>query len=99
MIDDLKQVNKQVEWVLNEYPDTRDSDKDLILKVMELYYKLDLSYMQKQAIRNAPSFESIRRTRQKFQEGGSFKASEEVEDSRKVEETKVRGKHMTARLL
>jgi len=49
-------------------------------------------WMQKGGnIKNLPSFESIRRTRQKIQnEEGKYKASPEIEDSRRKAESNVK---------
>ena len=54
MINEIKQVKDQVEWVLTEHKSSRNSDKDLIIRVLSMYYGLELSLLQKERIRNAP---------------------------------------------
>lgn len=44
---------------------------------------MDLDARQVQRFRDMPSFETLRRVRQKIQEDGKYKASKRVEDSRK----------------
>lgn len=44
---------------------------------------MDLDARQVQKFRDMPSLETLRRVRQKIQEGGKYKASKKVEDSRK----------------
>jgi len=70
------------ERALQKYPETRSDDKKLILAVWYLQnpdYELDFrKFFQYKAI----SPETIRRTRQKLQMEGKYKATEEVEEQR-----------------
>ena len=74
-------TKKLVERVLSQKPEARDDDKALMLEVWEMQ-GLCFSETQKKAFRRASSPESIRRTRQKFQQEGEYKASEKVEEQR-----------------
>ena len=76
-------LNNTIEHVLTNYPEARDSDRYLILKVWEAY-GLYLSESQKDKFMGCPSTESIRRTRQKLQERGKYKASERVSRHRRI---------------
>lgn len=71
-----------VEKALQKWPETRNSDKKLILAVWYLQnpdYELDFrNFFQNKAI----SPETIRRQRQKLQEQGLYRADEEVEEKR-----------------
>lgn len=70
----------------------RDSDKELTIQVME-HYGLWLSETQKAKFRNLPfALESIRRTRQKFQEQGQYTASQFVRRHRKFKSMEVQQK-------
>lgn len=82
-------VKDKVARVLSQKPETRDNDKLLMLYVWQIE-GLNLSESQLKVWKNASSPESIRRMRQKFQEEGEFKASEDVEQKRyeKYVETK-----------
>jgi hypothetical protein len=70
------------EKALQLYPETRSDDKKLILAVWYLQnpdYELDFrKFFQYKAI----SPETIRRTRQKLQMDGKYRATEEVEEKR-----------------
>ncbi len=77
MYKQIKSVKPIVEEVLNDYPETRNSDKTLILAVWEKY-GLILNEEQRQIFNKLPSTESIRRTRQKFQEENKYKADHEI---------------------
>jgi hypothetical protein len=74
-------TKKLVERVLSQKPEARDDDKLLMLEIWEMQ-GLCFSETQKKAFRRASSPESIRRTRQKLQEEGQYKASKEVEEQR-----------------
>lgn len=76
-------LNNTIEHILSNYPEARDSDRYLILKVWEAY-GLYLSEAQKDKFMSCPSTESIRRTRQKLQERGKYKASERVARQRRI---------------
>ncbi len=73
---------KLVEKALQQWPETRNSDKKLILAVWYLqdpdYEENFRHFFQNKAL----SPETIRRTRQKLQEQGKYRADEEVEEQR-----------------
>ncbi len=74
--EDLKNKKDRVEYLLKKYPETRDSDKKLWLAYMCIFMDLKSNiatgsyeifkkcFMSKET----PSFETLRRNRQKFQE-------------------------------
>lgn len=66
----LKTLQSKVEDVLARYAVTRDDDKLLIGSIYALYYDVDMNAPFKEVLLNdkLPSFESIRRCRQKAQE-------------------------------
>lgn len=74
-------TNDLVEKILAEKPETRDNDRLLMLYVWK-NQGLHLNDMQIAAFKQAASPESIRRTRQKLQEQGKYRASEQVEQER-----------------
>ena len=67
----LKTLQDKVEYCLEKYPICRDNDKILIGAVCKLFYDFDVSvHTAKEMLLNKylPSFETIRRCRQKAQE-------------------------------
>lgn len=74
-------ISNLVEKILSESQDARDSDKVLMLKVME-HYGLYLSPHQQQVYKDMPSTETVRRVRQKLQEGGKYQADPRVAKER-----------------
>ena len=69
----LTKIKSQVEYLLREYPCLRDSDWYLIGTMYNRYYGIDynvgfLYVMKHHDELGLPSFETIRRTRQKVQE-------------------------------
>ena len=66
----LKRMQDKVEYLLAQYPATRDDDRMLIGAVYALFYDVDLNAPFKQVLCNdkLPNFETIRRCRQKAQE-------------------------------
>lgn len=80
MIKDLKKAKDKVEKILKEHPGTRDSDKLLWLAYLAIYHDLrnklgPVAYESFKAILlsdETVTMESIRRMRQKFQEGGNY---------------------------
>lgn len=83
MLADLIKVSDRVEFLLKNYPQTRDCDKILWLSYMNLFLKMrekmniDKSnpyecFKEIFLHEDTPSMESIRRTRQKIQESGKF---------------------------
>lgn len=74
-------VSERVENILKVSQKARNSDLELWL----IYAKksgLSLSKEQEEVLREMPSFETIRRTRQKLQEQGLYPADEEVNEAR-----------------
>lgn len=75
-------MSKLVEKALQQWPETRNSDRKLILAVWYLqdpdYEDNFRHFFQNKAI----SPETIRRTRQKFQMDGKYRATEEIEEQR-----------------
>src|SRR5690554_2639492 len=70
-----KSIRDNVRDILEQYPETRNSDKLLILKYWELVDKLpmhSMSRLKEAFVLNSTSTESIRRARQLIQESGEF---------------------------
>ena len=84
----------QIKEILKEYPETRDSDKLLILKVWESE-GLFLSDDQRETFLKLTSSETIRRTRQRLQEQGYYKSTQRVKDIRMAKEVEMRQDFMT----
>lgn len=66
-------VNRIIERILRDFPETRNSDKRLILKVWESQ-GLYLTEAQAYKFFEVSSPETIRRVRQKIQESGKYQA-------------------------
>lgn len=71
-----------IEDILENNPRTRDSDKELFIQVMQRR-GMELTYRQIDIMRDL-NFESIRRTRQKLQEQGKYRASDRVAKQRRI---------------
>jgi hypothetical protein len=95
MINYLKSIKKRVSYLLKNYPETRDSDKLLYLKYLNMFCHMDrnindLGYNGYERIflaKSTPSFESISRVRRKFQEAGLYigkSRDQRMEESKKV---------------
>lgn len=70
-MDRLKTMQKKVEWALNRYPQTRDNDRLLVGVIYAYFYNVNVECETfKTVLMNdkLPSFETIRRCRQKAQE-------------------------------
>ena len=99
MLKSIQSVKHKVRYLLKNYPETRDDDKELWLKYLVKFHKLkrkvnnsDDPYLElKKIILNGgvPPMESVRRVRQKYQEGGKYigtkrnrrkKAAQQVRD-------------------
>lgn len=81
----LKTVAKMVENILRNYPVTRDDDRELIRYLYARYYGINYYMPFGKVITNTdlPSFESIRRTRQKLQaDNEELRGSKRKEDAR-----------------
>ena len=90
MVDDILTVKDRVFHILETVPATRDSDKLLIMRFLVEtkvgYYVKNGLFIPYSHFDDLPSFESIRRVRQKFQEQGLFLASEKVKELREINE-------------
>lgn len=66
----VREVTPKVKAILNNYPMTRSDDKLLIKMVYSMYYGIDCRTPFGAVLdrKDLPSFESIRRARQKLQE-------------------------------
>lgn len=81
----LKTIAQMVENILRSYPATRDDDRELIRYLYARYYGISYSMPFGKVITNTdlPSFESIRRTRQKIQsENEDLRGSKQKEKVR-----------------
>lgn len=92
----MARIDQRVEWCLREHPETRNSDKELILKVWS-ELGLNLSYQQEQKFRELPSTESIRRVRQKIQAEGRYTAIDRVRRERKFKSMVMQQNEPTAK--
>jgi len=77
---DLKRVKDKVAWVLEKKPHTREDDTLLVISVWKRFYREEFHDLvfREFSRPDLPSFESIRRARQKFNEEGLYLPSEEV---------------------
>lgn len=80
----LRTLTQKVWWCLENYPETRSSDRSLILHVYQVFYGVFTTPFYKvMDDGDLPSFESIRRCRQKIQEENEdLRAVKAVEDVR-----------------
>lgn len=83
-----------VKGILRDFPETRDSDKKLYIRVFE-HEGLYLTPEQQEIFSRLPSLETFRRTRQKLQEQGYYKPSQRVKDMRMHKEVEMRQGFMT----
>ena len=81
---DMNNITQMVWYCLENHPETRSSDRSLILTIYSEFYGVFSQPFFKVLDRNdLPSFESIRRARQKIQaEWAYLRADEPVEDAR-----------------
>ena len=82
-INQYKNAEHTIREVLRIYPETRNDDRELILKVWEVE-GLELTPIQKQFFLKVMPAETIRRTRQKIQESGELKADDSVAHNRHI---------------
>lgn len=86
--DDILTVKDTVENVLQADDRARNDDKWLTIQVLrKMGFNIFIPY---EKLDSMPSFESIRRTRQKFQETGQYLPNPVVAEKRKEEEQKMR---------
>jgi predicted oxidoreductase (fatty acid repression mutant protein) len=86
-VEELKTIKQVVKEVLEECPNARNSDKLLtILVFRKLGFKIWI-----EDLNNSPSFESIRRNRQKLQsENTLLQANENVKELREIQKKEYR---------
>lgn len=78
----MKGLSNQIERILANDPRTRDSDKELIIQVLE-WLGAEFTPRQLEVLRQI-NFESVRRVRQKLQEQGKYMPSPEVARQRRL---------------
>lgn len=84
MTERLRTLTQKVWFCLDKYPETRADDRDLIKTLYDEFYGVcnEPFYMVLNR-KDLPSFESIRRCRQKIQEENEdLRADKETEDKR-----------------
>lgn len=77
------QITRVVEAILRDQPETRDSDRELLISIMQRY-GVELTPRQIVAFRHMPSMETVRRVRQKIQSEGRYMASEHISRQRRL---------------
>lgn len=96
---DLKKgvTKNRVAYLLSKYSKTRENDKLLLISYLMIWHRLHkrigaeaMAVVKEVIFDEMPSFESIRRIRQKFQEGGAYLPPKEVIKARAEEEVAVR---------
>ena len=88
MLESIYRVKDVVRECLESDVKCRNSDKWLTVKVLQkMGYNIYIDYTQ---LAQMPSFESIRRTRQKFQENGEFMPMDEIFIERRRQEYQMR---------
>lgn len=89
MISKIKQATPIVMKVLENYPKARNSDKELTIRCWE-EQGLFLTDEQKARFRACHSTETYRRTRQKIQEQGMYKADDNIRHQRLKNDVEMR---------
>ena len=88
VVDEFRNIKRWVEYWLENDPACRDDDKLLIYRIMCCTTDVKVSW---EDFRKIPSFESIRRVRQKLQEQGLFPSTDlKVVLMRQLREEEVR---------
>lgn len=93
----IRQTSGIVRAVLEQHPETRNSDNLLYIKVIEsidsdLIYKPMQDVLLHAKAYGIPPFESVRRTRQKLQaDFPELRAKKEIEAEREINEHIVKG--------
>lgn len=80
LLDKLKTTKERVEWLLKNYPNTRNSDLYLTILYLRRFTPLGkyIKYIPYNVIKEYDGiFETIRRTRQKIQEEGKYLPTDE----------------------
>ncbi len=89
-------IKNQVAHILETIPKTRNNDKSLILNLWYRYYPQNFTtiegqyYIKAESVHDMPSPESIRRTRQAFQEAGQYQSDEQIAKHRKDKEDMIK---------
>lgn len=93
----IRKTSDIVQRILERYPDTRNSDNLLYIKVIEsidsdlIYKPMQEVFLQAKTY-GIPPFESVRRTRQKLQaEFPELRAKKEIEAEREINEHIMKG--------
>ena len=84
MSERLRGITQRVWWCLEFFPETRANDRKLIEVLYDEFYGVnDEPFYMVLRRKDLPSFESIRRCRQKIQEEHEYlRADKETEDKR-----------------
>ena len=75
LLEKLKTVKERVEWILQKYPNARNSDLYLTIIYLRKFTELGkyIKFIPYEVIKKYDGiFETIRRTRQKIQEEGKY---------------------------
>jgi len=67
IVRDLKEVYSKVVSCLDRFPDSRDSDKVLFVRIAQEFYGVGDAIPIQSFLHDLPHFESIRRQREKIQ--------------------------------
>lgn len=89
----INTIHNKVKRILENNPETRSDDWLLILKVWEEYISTDIpveTLLKNHVQLDVPSFESIRRSRQKIQADNPHLVNEVARTIRKKEEAEFR---------
>lgn len=99
MMDRFKTAKTKVEFALQKFPEARNSDAELLIRVWELDGMVLTDY-QRHLIREGrvTNPESVRRMRQKYQEAGMYPATKRVERKRRQYEQEVQQTIKSVRL-
>lgn len=89
----MKLLQKQVEYVLEAYPETRNSDKVLFMRIVTSFYDQFVGEFESILLTDLfklPNYDTISRIRRKFQEAGKYQATGEVKEKRQKNTKKMR---------
>lgn len=93
-MEKLKTMQQRIEFCLETYPMCRDDDNILIGTVLSIFYNVDVKHitLKETLLRtDLPSFETIRRCRQKAQEQRpELRGTRYTQKKRKDNEKRVR---------
>ena len=93
-MEQLKNMQQKVEYCLGKFPICRDDDNMLIGAVYSIFYDVDVKHVTFKDIllrTDLPSFETIRRCRQKAQEQcPELRGTKHTQKKRKDNEKRVR---------